>query len=290
MKLAITVHNLNYLVIILDLKTGKEVRLEKDGISRARMFGITYDTDRIYLASERRIASYDKYFKKGRIILNNEGWGLHQIIRHKNALWAVSCRTNGIYKINIPSYTYKHFFLDRHLNLLDQNPYVKDTNHINCIYFNQGHLYLSCHNNDNPSFILKYKHPGMILKGQYVLGDWIHNMLITPNKIWTLDSAGTRSLISTKGERIKLGNEKHFLRGLCATPEWFIVGKMPFNKHRHERLMGDSEVLMISRKSRKVESKFKLQDTGEIDDMRLLDTYDLCHGRKPIWDAHTFLS
>ena len=98
-----------------------------------------------------------------------------------------------------------------------------------------------------------------------------------------MDSLGSRSIVSTKGECIKIGTEGQFIRGLAVTKDLFIVSCFPYDPKRHKRRRGESFIVVVDRKKKEIVKKLRVRTIGNINDIRILDEPDLAHGKEPFW-------
>lgn len=246
-----------------------------------RPFGISWWEDKLLIAQPTAILQFNKRLKSPQIILDHLEFGIHQITVKDNCLWMVSPRINGLQRYNL---------LTRQLdNFLPHGKKNRDVHHYNSILIKEDKLYLSAHNNNLPSFISVYSYPELKLLTKHEdLGRQIHNIYIEDNEIYTLDSLGTQAIISTKGKYIPVGKKGEFIRGLAVTPQNFIVSCFPYSPAREFRREGKSDLVIIDRKDGKVSKRISVGNTGNINDIRILDEQDLAHDLKPFWDEKDY--
>lgn len=268
----------------------------KTTVEGHRPFGITWNKKNIFVAQPTHIISLNKTLEQNVIMLHTLWYGIHQILAKDDKLWMVSPRLNALKIYDFKTTHLSYFSL--HDNKMYKNrvpaefyckdrlTYKNDISHYNSIFIKDDRLYVSAHNHDSPSFISEYKYPDLkFIKRHENLGKQIHNVYVEKDEIFTLDSLGSRSIVSTKGMCIKVGKEGQFIRGLAVTKEFFVVGCFPYDPKRHSRKDGESFIALVDRNKKEVVKRFRVKDIGNINDIRIADEPDLAHDIPSFWDS-----
>lgn len=277
---------------VCDIDSGRMQFIPKTKtIDDHRPFGITWHEDNLFIAQPTSILRF-KMFSPLAYHAQSLWYGIHQILYYDNLLWTVSPRLNAIHRIK-PDGTHHDFFfpndsrvsptLPAHFLNRSRLNYVEgDENHYNALFIKEDRLYLSAHNHDQSSFLAVYKYPELQPIQRYEnMGKQIHNICVEGDEIWTLDSLGSRALVSTEGRSIPIGQDGQFVRGLAATEKNFILGCFPYDPKRHKRRRGDAWIVVVDRQKGREVKRITVRDMGNINDIRILDEPDLCHGIEP---------
>ncbi len=294
MKIAFTSMNEKNALSVCDLNTGDVTHISNRTIVEDhRPFGITWQDDKLYIAQPTSIVLLNKRLEHPVITLHGLWYGIHQILARDGKLWMISPRLNAIEICDLKTRDFSYFTLEDHklrklipaeCYLQDRLKFSNDISHYNSIFIKDDRLYVSAHNHAKPSFISEYSYPDLkFIKRHEKLGKQIHNIYVENDEIFTLDSLGSQSIVSTKGECIKIGTKGQFVRGLAVTKELFIVACFPYDPKRHTRRQGESFIVVVDRKKKEVVKKLRVKDIGNINDIRILDEPDLAHGNAPFW-------
>lgn len=257
-----------------------------------RPFGITWDESRMYVAQPTSVLSFSKSLKTPQVVTKGMWYGTHQILHKYGKLFMVSPRIEAVV-----IYGEGYFLpgkgvqpeLPAHFKDKDRLNYAEDVHHYNSIFVQEDRMYLSAHNHDKPSFIECYSYPDFKLLHTWGgLGRQIHNVYVEDGEIFYLDSLGSRAIRSTKGLHIPVGQEGQFVRGLAVTPEVFVVGCFPYDPVRHKRRTGHAFLVIVDRKKQKVKKRIRVENVGNINDIRILDVPDLAHGNPPFWNEKSW--
>ena len=263
-------------------ENGKIKKIHNDNFQDFhRHYGLTWNRKNIFVSQQTNILEYDKNFNFTRVVTNETHSGTHQILYKDDIIWVVSTNTNCIHRIHLNGKKDYFLPLEGIYNKLPSE--LEDTNHYNSILIIDDKLYISAHNRYEPSYILVYHYPSLRLIHRIEgIGRKIHNILVIKDEIFTLDSGGTQSLISNKGFSLKLGNPDQFLRGMACSEDYIFAGCFPWSEDRKIRTGGDSEIVIIDRKSMEISERITVKDVGNINEIRLLDRFDYCHYNAPL--------
>jgi len=279
MKLLVTTYNF---AAVYDLESGS---LSKIHEGAGKYFGVSWDSDTVYMGLGRRAFLGEKYGDNEKILcfnrqlqftgeLFNTNIGLtnvHQLLVKDAILWMVNTGKNRIDTYHLHDrkikYWYPHFFKRN-----------KNYNHFNSIYIQDNRLYLLAHNDTNPSRVYIYRYPQLSLLQKITLGTQAHNLLVDGDEIYICDSAGSKNVISSRNSAFHI--EEGYTRGIAASESHLFVG-VSNKAERGRRQDGDCRIVIFNRKNKIPEKHITLKDAGNIYEIRILDAWDYAHGIQP---------
>jgi hypothetical protein len=258
-------------------------------------FGITWSQDNLYVATPGRILVFDSQFKYQQTLLENLSLGIHQILLYDERLWMVSPRINAVKIYSFKDNSMKYFCPKEQTISINKPPrvmvsgrdntpqgrYLYDVHHFNSILIKENKLYISAHNFNLPSFLLVFSYHGLVLQETIEMGFKIHDIGVD-DAVYVCDSSGTRRVISNKGHAFSMGAhyQQSFLRGMVITDSHICATHFPFKSKREDRRRGHAYLSIVHRLTGERE-EFKLENVGNVNDLRILDEWDYAHGIKP---------
>lgn len=294
MRILATISDQARLGLVLDVETGitqaipvRPEFLDDTIVGRApcRPFGITWCGEELYIANNRQLLVFDKRLSYLRTLATPLQVNVHQLAPQGDRIWAVSPWTNSLIGVH------PHGLLapiEFNLTRAVLGPYVArhgseadDKFHYNSLLWADGTLYVAAHCFGEPSFINYYRGTGFNLYARLRnVGGEIHGLACHQGELFWLSTA-TCEIRSSKGLVLPL-SRRGYARGLAMTENVWIVAISEYLS-RPERGTGNSWVQVIERPSGRVSQEFQLQDTGSINDLRLLDQHDFGHNVPPFW-------
>lgn len=250
-------------------------------------YGVTWDDDTMYVCSKtrRKIIAYNKDFIEQGPICGNVDKGTHQILCYKKKLYMVSTNTESLHIYDLRKRRHSYFDLLGHKGLIYKEPIDRDTHHYNSVRINDNRLYLSAHNFQTPSFIDVYRFPKLkFLERIHNVGSKVHGIGLWKDDIYTLDSAGTKAIVSVRGDYIGIGaHNKHFAKGLSITDNMICAAYSPNHEgpgnQAIKRMTTTSTLVCLGPNG--IFRQKKLKNFGQIHEIRCLDQFDYVHGIKP---------
>lgn len=253
-----------------------------------RPFGITWNHDELYIANNRQLLVYDRslrYMRTEQIPLPQN---VHQLASYGGHVWAVSPFTNSLIGVR-PGQPISDWV---EFDLLDvctraytgrDGQRADDRAHFNSLLWTDSCLYVAAHNCGRPSFIVTYDTKTLSVRSiRPNCGQLIHGLALDGDELFWL-STGTAEIRSSAGRVIPLVQER-FARGLAVTKDVFVVGFTKW-RDRSDRFNEDAWIQLIDRQSGSAQSEIVLPDSGNINDLRLLDAIDFAHLVEPFWAA-----
>jgi hypothetical protein len=245
----------HYTFIVYDFETGKleyikdkcnelDCRhLEGQGRATFRPFGISYDDQYIYIASNDKLSSFDKTSYKFNkledipLFINT-----HQILKDKDTFYTCNTAvdTIGIYNKETSHLSLDNFNLVNHVSK-PNDAKSNDTYHVNSLCDYNNKIYFCLHNNDKK--MSRYAYFDKDTLEVSVIADagyCSHGIAILDNKLYSLSSK-TGDIIEIDLETKKINYlpcvdpNKIFLRGLDIYNNYIIIGcsnnhNVPMNK------------------------------------------------------------
>ena len=145
--------------------------------------------------------------------------------------------------------------------------------HINAINITEDRIYVSINVIETTQgYVYVYDHSMNKLE-TLTTGYYCHSISVEDD-IYVLHSS-RREILGQKS-KISVSKKDHSVRGMASTKDYFIVGRFP-SKIWPPYASGDSEIVTICKKTKKVVDVLPLQGTGSINDLRVIDEYDFCH-------------
>lgn len=286
-KAIATISNMLEIAAVIDLANGDMQRIPAlpqftDNTiidsNPCRPFGITWCGDELYIANNRQLLAYDSDFR----YLGTHDTPLHenthQLCARDGRIWAVSPRTNSLIGVSVTGDT--HFEFDIFRQTI--KPYearlsqeTDDLKHVNSILWSGDALFVAAHN-FGPSFIMEFDAGSFSLRRVIRdVGGSIHGLGTLDGELFWIDTEGN-AVRSSGGYHQRLYRDG-FARGFAMTDDVFIVGISEVTDRRR-RINGDAFVQVIDRRSGTMLAEHRLEGTGNINDLRLLDEFDLAHG------------
>jgi hypothetical protein len=294
MRILVTVSDMKRLALVIDLESGEidsipvdPAFIDPDIVGRAhcRPFGITWSQHELFIANNRQLLVFDKQLGFLRIAPCRLQVNTHQLAYNGNRVWVASPWTNSL--IGVPEDPLDEpleFDLIKHgMRSYNAQDGVEedDKHHFNSLLWAGGRLLVAAHGGGGPSAIYEYDVAEFRLMGvRERVGTNIHGIAKHEERLFWL-SSWTGEVRSDTGFRLAL-TRGGWSRGLALTQEYFIVGISEFAA-RGSRHLGDSWIQVIDRERGTVVNEFQLEDTGGINDLRLLDAYDYAHWVDPFW-------
>jgi hypothetical protein len=292
MKLLFTPMSEKYVLGVCDTKTKKiDLIPTPRVVEDHRPFGITWHRGQgsIFITQPTSVWEFDFDLNFKKVIAENLWYGLHQMVSYGGNLWAVSPRINGIQKMDFfgrhkgffyPATAQSSYELPESFKDKDRLSYHEDVSHYNSILFHKNNLYLTAHNHGT-SFIDVFDQNLNKKRTIHGIGVQAHNVLVD-DVVWWVDSMGRKAIVSEDGKVIKIGEEGEFIRGLAGTKDYFFTSKFMYSKKREGRKVGDAEITIVQRSSMRIIDKITIKNSGNINDLRIMDVPDLGHNVPPI--------
>ena len=288
MKLLITPSNPKYLLALYDVES-KEMRTIKalkkhedrksdDSRPTIRPFGITWDSDNLFVANRANLIVLDKNYKTVEVVKGILDQNTHQIAYKDNTLLATMTRKDCVSFTDLDSWETRYFH--PYLGWLNDKPkdllYYEERYHINSVVWKGDLVYIMLNNRGQEESRVA------VLDMRTGLTEWIveldaikaHNILVCEDGIGTLDTGGRRSLLIKDLSYCLYTSESSFCRGMAGSRDLLFCGhfKKCQSVHRGE---GGSMVSILKR-GEPNESRF-IEGIGAIKDMRLVVMEDHCH-------------
>jgi hypothetical protein len=212
---------------------------------------------------------------------------VHQIVYRSDRVWGVSPWTNSLISIDPSPNAQDRFEIELLTGKIRKGEPVLatadlDRAHFNSIYWNDERLLIAAHNSGRESFIIEYDPRTYAVRSiRHDAGRMIHSLATEETDLFWI-STGTSEIRSASGYRLRLKREE-FARGFAMTAELFVVGYST-RAPRSSRIGNDSWIHVIDRISGNVLEEFHLRDTGDLNDLRLLDVTDASHNVRPFWE------
>ena len=155
-------------------------------------------------------------------------------------------------------------------------------NHFNSVHRHGDRVYVVAHNHERPSAVHELTWPAL----QPVCvhesrASWAHNVWIGEHGIVVCDSKDGSLLAVEQGRTLWRPNETDVItRGLAVTPEHIYVGRSGHGT-RGERVRNDGGLWMVERKTMRTVASFLFRGSGCVNDLRVLNAPDECHGSTP---------
>lgn len=294
MHAIVTISDRRRLALIVNLKTGQTATTilsqpdfadhTIEGRPACRPFGISWSSDKLFIVNNRQLLAFDSclgYCEKLPVRLQVN---CHQAAFRESSIWIVSPWTNSLIAVPLSQGTIREFhpLLGRLVRYRSRESSEGDDRvHFNSILWSGTNMFLAAHAFGENSFILRYDAATLNLLEVYQnVGSSIHGLAFDKGALFWL-STGTRELWSSSGLRLPIATSG-YARGFAMTKKHFVIATSEFLS-RDERNSGDSWIRVLDRKRLVVTNEIQLQDTGSINDLRLLDEYDYAHQIEPFW-------
>lgn len=294
MYIIVTISSRQYIALIINIISGDIERIPVapefidnsiSGRAPCRPFGITWTRSELFIANNRQVLAFDHDLKYKFKVSDALQVNTHQLAFHDGRIWAVSPSTNSLIGLSYPARG-----CDVELDLLDDisRPYAvqaatieDDIAHFNSILWTSDRLYVAAHAFGPNSFISSYDPETLELRSiSRNVGNSIHGLALHEDQLYWL-SSGSSEIRSSTGMVTRL-ERKGYARGFGVTNQYFIVAISEFLA-RKDRISGDSWINIIDRKTLNVVKEIFIEETGSINDLRILDEYDFAHHLPPFW-------
>ncbi len=252
-----------------------------------RPFGITWSDEELYLANNWQILVYDRSLNYQRMMPRALHPNVHQILFRQGRIWGVSPWTNTLISVNPSSREDRLEFEFLTGKIHRGEPLIAtadgDKAHFNSLYWDEERLLVAAHNFGHESFIIEYDPLTFDVRGiRHDTGRMIHSLAADGDDTFWI-STGTCEIRSAQGYQLRLKRDE-FARGFAMTEDHFIVG-FSTRAQRQKRRGNDSWIHVIDRRNGSVLEEFHLCETGDINDLRILDAPDFAHNVQPFWES-----
>lgn len=293
MKIIATLSNPEKVAVILDTDANREHCIPTRtsffddcvvGRASCRPFGITWDEGALYIVNNSQLIYFDSSFRfkrqEDRLLHTN----CHQAVARGGLLWIASPWTNSILQVCPTSAQFvqelnpltgeisKSRNHDRNLNA--------DIYHFNSLLWVRNRLFIAAHAFGPKSFILEIDGRSFrIVRRVEKVGSMIHGIGYHDGELIWL-SSGTGEIRSSFGLRHPL-SRNGFARGLSVTEDTFVVG-ISERRSRGARCSGNSWIQLIDRQTLELKEEFLIEDSGSLNDLRVIDIFDYAHWQDPL--------
>lgn len=239
-----------------------------------RPFGITWDSDYIYVANRNKLITLDKQLKQVPTRKWNLDQNTHQIAKHEGNLLATCARKDAVKVFGTDRY-----FISPSRGVIKHAAsmtHEEEQHHINSVTVFNGYAYYMMNNRAKAKSVVSKFNLETREEEARIAMDAIqaHNIMISDNIVRTLDTGASLCVVGNDGSKIQTrATESCWLRGLAGTPEEMIVAWHDRGE-RHQRDNEGSSIEIIKGDSRRL---MYLPNIGAICDLRLIDGEDHCH-------------
>jgi len=254
-----------------------------DGLGRTtfRPFGITSDKAFMYIASNDKIANFEKQAYQYINTLNVPLFiNTHQILKSEDVLYTTNCSNDSIGIYNLKTQEFKFLMVNTN-NVVDSVPtpwhvYSHDTCHVNSLYEYGDNIIFCLHNRGKKEsrFAFFNKHT---LKVQVIadVGMAAHGITVIENHLYSL-SSGTGEVIeidlSTNDKFLFkiVDPEITFLRGLDVYQNKLLIGCS--NNHKQDRVLykNNCYITLLDTNTGQTDRYLEISDACVISDLRII--------------------
>ncbi|MEH2204485.1 MAG: hypothetical protein V7K53_10455 [Nostoc sp.] len=243
-----------------------------------RPFGISFDEKIIYVISNSVLGMFDyQYNYLGKFALNFSV-NTHQILVQDRKLYVCQTSKDLLSIINLDNLEQEHYNIIEMRKFEDvdvevPNYFELDQKHLNSVRINKGIMYCSyCGKGSdlNGSELKCYELETKKYIKTLIFSKYPHNIGIIDEKIYTI-STYENSLNTSDGEQFEL-NFPGFARGLAMTKNFAFIGV-----GGDRNTINDGHVLKFDLNQRKVVDIMKVEKSGAITEIRLLNETDYAH-------------
>ena len=156
-------------------------------------------------------------------------------------------------------------------------------NHFNSIHRKDDRVYMVSHNYSRPSELWILTWPELEVAETIVTeAAWAHNIWLgSPGKVICNSKFGSLYEVDSCETIWDSGEENVMTRGLAVSDEYIFVGRSMYNE-RKTRSWKTGGLWIIDRKTLKTLETFTFPGSGDIQEIRLIDTPDECHNEQII--------
>jgi hypothetical protein len=321
LKILATISDKARVAVVLDLLSGaiKEIPSRpsfhdttiKERLA-CRSFGITWCEEELFIVNNRKLLVFNNHLEYVRTEATPLQVNMHQLSYHAKRVWGVSPATNSLIGIvpgsrmsfreePDPRDFYPPFDLaGGNANGFEEAPLEldliegklglyqprygaeNDLYHFNSLIWSGEYLFIAAHCFLQPSFILRFHTTSLRVDTvREEAGFSIHGLAMDGDDLFWI-STNTSEIRSNHGAAFPIFRDG-YARGLAMTRDYFVVAISEILP-REKRGGGDSWIQVLERQSGDVVAEYHLRDTGNINDLRLLDEYDYAHGMKPFYE------
>jgi hypothetical protein len=292
-KVLVTVSDLRRLAVIIDLESGCRLEIPArpqffEQIVGDRLpfrpFGVTWSDSSFFFANHRQLLEFDKGLTFVGVQPVRLPANTHQIVYRDSRVWVISPWTNSIIITDGSRCSHE---LD--LLRLTLRPYVprvgaetNDWRHFNSLRLHRNRLYVAAHCFGARSFIFVVDLTTLsVVRVIADAGSMIHGVALSEGVLYWL-STGTREIRSDSSLRLPL-SRPGFARGLAMTKDHYVVA-VSEELARSKRHTGHSWIQVIDRYSGAMVEEVLIENSGSVNELRVLDEPDDAHGVPSIWD------
>lgn len=294
MKIIATISDMRRVAVVLDLVSGAVRYIPalpefKDanvlGRAPCRPFGISWTSNQLFIANNRQIIAFDTQLAYCHKLTTALQINTHQLGYRDGLVWAVSPWTNSLIGIPIGTDRRSIEFDLLEQELRDYYPRyaseAEDRHHFNSLLWTDTQLFVGAHAFGNEGFIYGFDAANM--RPQSVLrnvGASIHNLAFCDGELFWIDTGGG-AIRSDRRLRQPLCRQG-YARGLAVTGGHFIVA-ISDHLTREARNTRGAWIQLIDRHEGNLVAEWRLENTGSVNDLRLLDAFDYAHWLAPFW-------
>tara|TARA_Y100001938_G_C8074704_1_gene425289 strand:- start:1201 stop:2085 length:885 start_codon:yes stop_codon:yes gene_type:complete len=285
MKLAITPSNQDLTLVLFDTETQKTkfIKSEKDQFNKNaddsrplhRPFGITWNKEKIFIASRKNLLVFDNrlnYIGKHENILDEN---THQITYYDGKIIATMTRKDCVLFINLEKNKQELYHpIKGWITSCESLSHENEQFHINSLNVTDGFLYVMLHNRGvkNSEILVLDMRLKSLVKIINMKAKRAHGIYAKKEVLGTLNTNDNNIVIKNKIIDISIP-KNHFLRGMAGDDNEICFAHFKENL-RSYRGEGGSYIKTLSGKSGYIDG------IGSVNDMRRIDGVDLCHNNK----------
>lgn len=250
-------------------------------ISEGNYYGLSWDNDNVYCSKNEphsplsKIEVFNKNLERCRELSLMYTGGIHQILSHDGNLFITNTQQNQIDIYDGSQTTQK-------INWTDSN---EDNHHINSVWIDGDRIYAV----ESGLHGKKYLPTIQVLNGQYepieriLLPDaiHIHNVYIEDEILYCCGKFGlVRKELNTDQYStidLRIDKKNGFFRGFARSKDYFYIGESQILP-REDRPYGDARIIILDN-NLEIFDTIDLTETGQIQDLRIINADDLAHNR-----------
>tara|TARA_B100000287_G_C20594616_1_gene765637 strand:- start:41 stop:928 length:888 start_codon:yes stop_codon:yes gene_type:complete len=241
--------------------------LENQNRPTFRPFGIAYDGDFIYVASNDRICSFDKKtFEYKKLITSSGRINTHHILYHNNFIYRCDTAVNCITRIDLKTLEEIHYdcLFREKISPLTKTIDAKqiDVLHINSISIYKDKLYVVAHclgRRSSPSYSFTLDLDLNNYENHIDnLGFSVHDIIVLNNESYVLDtSSGNLVKFDSKKNKKKyniVNSNKWFLRGMTKKNKYLYIFAGP--NHKTTKNLTKSKLIIFNLETKTFDKKY----------------------------------
>lgn len=288
MKLLVSSPHRLFLVdsITHDVKVVEQHRQEYYGISWTKAGQLVLSHSGLNNAALLTFEDYAQS-EKGRLSLDQKSVPdclsqPHQLLCLPNHILTANTGRNCLTVFRQDDLYYRHYWFDRiHWDRLDSQ--TQRGSHFNSIYFKDERVYLLAHNNNQRSFVLELAWPSLeVIRRIDSTVEESHNIWLTDSLQMIVCNFKNASLDDiSSGEVLWKSPERNvFPRGLASAQGLVFVGQSKITG-RGGRASSHGGIWVLEKQSWQIIDFIPLPFSGNIHEIRVLDSADDCHHGHP---------